>query len=386
MSGLNNRTSLLIAYGSAAPGGSRHDVFASLPGEWRRGFINVFLHGAPDDIGPGEGHHVEAWLLEMPTSQGDEDSPEHRAWLGRQHERWGALDAAMGRDWVRDNRSWWPDGSNPIPGTAGQRLANVYLPAARFPYLTDPDDIPHPDDADDLPKLWGQVRRGEKKYDWSIFIALIKDARPDELDGMFGDLPDGDLFLSRLKRLFADHLLSENSVLWDGGEVMSWYVVPLERNALPMPALLDLAREDMSQRAGFLRRQGKTEEAEILGRLRFAEGEPEDSEWEPAGEAMEVYDDTIRAADTDRQRWRSCLREACYGIAASYDLQNWLMLGLSGNALSLPRKGGLLASLWLRRSGEVFDLEPSYRLWKAGGSIKLDGETCCVHAVKRRKA
>lgn len=384
MSAPNNRSSQLIAYGSAAPGGARHGVFAPLPGAWRRGFIQATRHDDPDDIGPGEGDLVEAWLLELQTSAADEGSPEHQAWRRDRHERWIALDAAMGAAWGRDERSWWPEGANPVRGSAGQRIGNVYLPLARFPYLANRDDVPHPDDEDDLPKLWGQVKRGEKRYDWSIFISLIKDARPDEFDALFGDLPGGAEFLSRLRRLFEDHRLSETSVLTDGGPRFYWYVYPLERNALPMPALLDLAREDIAQRAGFLRRHGKAEEAEILGRLRFTEGKAEDPQWEPAGAAMEEYDDVLSSAERDRPRWKYCLGEACYGIAASFELKNWLMLALNERALARPA-GGLLASLWQRRSGAVFDLEPSYRLWKAGGHYVLDGETCRVHAVERRK-
>jgi hypothetical protein len=367
MTAPNNLCAVLIAYGSHAPGGANHRVYAALPGAWRKGFIHQTCHEAPDDIGPGQQHLIDAWLLELPGQGVEMFTPAYEALARERHELWTGLDAAMGAGWRRTEMRWWPEGALPVVAEGGMLVANIHVPVQRFTYLANQDDVPHPDEEDDIEKLWHRVRRGEKNYDGSHFIALIKDAQPAQLDGMFGELPRSGEFLARLKRLFNDHLLSETSVLWDGGERSCLYVCPLQRNALPQPALIELARQDIGQRVAFLRQRGFHAEADVLARLRFEHARPDDPVFEPAAAAMESCEDELRYAGPDRPRWMYCLREACYGIAASFELQDWLMLAL-------------------RESVPDFDLEPAYRLWKAGGAWVLDGETCCVHEVARRQA
>ncbi|MCR6476032.1 hypothetical protein NU688_07685 [Variovorax sp. ZS18.2.2] len=383
----NNHSSVLIAYGSHAPGGANHHVYASLPGKWRKGFINQICHEAPDDIGPEEGHLIEAWLLELPGKNVEMYTPEYEARKRTLHDIWTGLDAAIGPEWGRTGMRWWPEGSEPLAGANGMLVANIHVPLDRFAYLADPDDVPHPDDADDIVKLWQQVKRGEKEYDWSHFLALIKDAQPAEFDHLFGDLPNSGEFLSRLKQLFADHLLSEASVLTDGEERFYWYVCPLQRNALPMSALVELAKQDIAQRVAFLRRRDLDAEADVLARLRFEPGNPDDPAYEPAAAAMDRFDDELRHTDQDRPHWMYCLKEACYGIAASFVLRDWLMLAMNVEFLRPARAPqGILGTLGLRKGEPAFDLEPAYRLWKAGGKYVLDGATCFVHEVDRRQA
>ncbi|MGC4062323.1 MAG: hypothetical protein QM749_16345 [Aquabacterium sp.] len=58
--------------------------------------------------------------------------------------------------------------------------------------------------------------------------------------------------------------------------------------------------------------------------------------------------------------WMYCLSEACYGIAASFELAHWLM------------------SQW---HTVVFDFEPVYDIWKSGGTYEVIGDTCMYSEV-----
>ncbi|MEB2845685.1 hypothetical protein GAO09_29425 [Rhizobiales bacterium RZME27] len=385
MNEANNGCSALIVYGSHAPGGENHTRLASLDGVWRKGFVQGTRHASDDDIGPGN-DLIEAWVLEFTRPQADLYSAEYEAWARGLYDIWMKLDSVMGTGTARDSRQWWPEGSNAIAGTAGMKVANIYLSLQRFPDLANRDEQPHPDDEYDLAKLWRQVLTGEKKYDSSHFIALIKDAHPDSFDAMFGDLPDGGRFLERLKRLFVDHQLNGPSMLTPGGQNFYHYVYPLARNARPLEELVELGRKDIAQCAGVLRASGKTDHAAVLEKLTFVADKRENPAPSAAEQAMEEFADDLCYSGPTRPRWHYCLGEACYGIAADYVLKRWLMLFLFQPSPPQPRPtGGLLSLLRLRRLPLPLDLEPSYALWKAGGRYDFDGNTCFVYEVERRE-
>lgn len=384
--GLNNSATTLIVWGSYAPGGANHGRFSDLAGTWRKGFVMAERFG-PDDIGPAKKEQIEAWLLDMKTPEFDDPyGPESQAWKRELFDFWAGLDAAMGPGWGRSQQRWWPEGSNAVVGTAGMRVANIYLPLARYPYLANQYDLPHPDDADDLPKLWHQVRRGEKRYEWSDFIALIKDCRADELDALFGDLPNSAEFLGRLKRFFADHELKDGSILWPGGDRIFYYAYSLQRNARPLPELVALAKQDLAQRAGFLDRIGEGQAAQTLRGVSFVTGKLDDPDFGDAHEALEIMGDGLWDQPGKRPFWSYVLNEACYSITTYFPIRDWLMLPFTGIPITPPSRPSLATRLGLRPADPGFDLEPAYQLWKGGGEYAFDGTRCHVWEINRRDA
>lgn len=362
---LNNLCSALIVYGSFAPGGKNHAVFSRLPGTWQKGKFVASLISPPDGVGPGESDVIEAWMIKFNDCRAEMFTPEWEAQKGLLHDRWLALDVAMGEKWGRTQQRWWPDDCEPVAPHKMLNVVNIYLPIQHFPHLEVQDDVPSPDGKDDFPMLWQQVKRGKKRYDWSLFLGLIKDSRPGDFTSLFGDLRGGDEFIDRLNRLYADHMLSEGSILSKGECAFFLYAVPLVRNGLPPQELVGLARADIAQRVDLLRQAQHTAEADTLSNLRFQLQPPAktSSGSEAALDALELVDDIVSDAKLCRDHWVDCLSEACYGIAASFELQSWLMMP------------------W---SGAKIDFEPAYALWKAGGAYRVVGDVCYVYEVERR--
>ena len=363
---VNNVCRALIVYGSHAPGGENHGVFSGLPGEWRKGKIRCALVSPPDGIGPGEIDEVEAWTIKFSDCRAELFTPEWETERRLLHERWTALDRAMGDEWARDQRRWWPEESDPVVGKNGMTVVNIYFPLKYFPYLKDRKDVPAPDEEDDLHGLWNQVKRQRKRYDESLFMGLIKDARPDDYAGLFGDLPAGEELIKKLQRFHQEHRKGSGGLLWDGeSEFFSPYVSPMEKHALPETELIDLLKADIASRAVSLRTAGFPGEAASLEALSFRFGEPETAEPvdSPAAEALDHLSDVMRESRVVGDHWIHCLTEACHGIAASDDLTHWLM------------------SHWY---GIQVDFEPAYGIWKAGGRHQIVGDTCHVYRTSSK--
>lgn len=357
---VNNVCRVLIAYGTYAPGGENHGVFSGLPGGWRKGKIVCDLPDPPDGIGPGEGREVEAWAIEFSDCQAELFTSEYEVQERLLYERWTALDRSMGSGWARDQRRWWPADAPPLVGKNGMVVVNIYVPLRNFPYLAGREDVPSPDEAGDLHGMWREVKAGRKRYEWSLFIALIKDATPDQYDGLFGDLPGGEAFVRKLRRFEREHRKGTGNLLWDGESAhFSLYVCPSEENAVPLGDLVDLAKADLANRAALLRTAGHDEEAGSLEALRFAADEPRQAGEgsRPAADALAHAADILTGSLTVEDHWAYCLSEACYGVAASDELAHWLM------------------SHWY---AAAFDFEPSYGLWKGGGAYEVIGDTCHV--------
>ena len=155
---VNNVCKMLIVYGSYVPGAENHRVFSGLPGEWKKGKILCDLMDPPDGIGPGDNQEVEAWTIEFSDCQAELFTPEYETQKRLLYERWTALDRAMGQSWGRDQWRWWPEDSDPVVGKNGMIVVNIYVPLKNFPYLLDQDDVPSPDEEDDLHGLWNQVK------------------------------------------------------------------------------------------------------------------------------------------------------------------------------------------------------------------------------------
>jgi hypothetical protein len=358
---VNNICSTLIVYGSYVPGGKNHCIFSDLPGEWVKGKILCDLKQPPDGIGPGENQEVEAWTIEFSDCQAELFTPEWETQKRLLHKRWTGLDRTMGEGWARDQCRWWPAGSDPVVGKNGMIVVNIYVPLKFYPYLRNRDDMPSPDEQDDIFGMWHQVKAGKKRYERSLFLGLIKDAAPDQYAELFGDLPGGSEFIEKLSCFYHEHRKGSGNLLLDGeSEYFSLYVCPLEKHAVAEDALIRLAKADVANRASLLRASGRHDEANSLESLTFSFGNPQSSESDDsiAAGALEHAADIISGSRVIEDRWFNCLSEACYGIAASYDLANWLL------------------SHWY---SVLFDFEPAYGIWKADAVYEVVGSTCYVH-------
>jgi hypothetical protein len=362
---VNNVCKWLIVYGSYVPGTENHKVFSGLPGEWKKGKILCDLIDPPDGIGPagrGENDEVEAWTIEFSDCQTELFTPEWEAQKRLLYDRWTALDRAMGQAWVRNQERWWPEDSDPVVGENGMIVVNIYVPLKNFPYLADRDDAPSPDEADDFHGMWSQVKARKKRYDWSEFLALIKDATPGQYAELFGDLPGGKEFIRKLERFYQEHRKGSGNLLSDGkSEFCSLYVCPLERHALAADDLIKLVKADVANRAALLQTAGFDDEARSIEGLTFTFGKPPkpaQSVDQKASAALEHAADFISESKVANDHWIYCVEEACYGIAASYELAHWLM------------------SHWY---AVEFDFEPTYGIWKAGGFYEIAGDTCHVY-------
>ena len=138
----NNLCASLIVYGSYAPGGDNHNIFASLPGEWKKGKIKVgnTPAGTPDkdDIEKGDDYQMEAWMIEFSDCNTETSGPHEKEQKHLLFERWNTLDQAMGTSWGRAMARWWPDSFIPEDeDDDGMLVVNMYFPIKNFPVLTD---------------------------------------------------------------------------------------------------------------------------------------------------------------------------------------------------------------------------------------------------------
>ena len=273
----------------------------------------------------------------------------------------------MGDAWARTEEQWWPEDSQPVDSDPGMIVVNIYVPLANFPDLEDQYDAIPPDGDDDIFLLWNQVKRGEKRYDSGNFLGLIKDALLPQIPELFGGLPDGEGFVKKLTRFFEDHVLYNDSMLLINEGQFNLYVCPLERNAAPASKLVELAQAYIQSRATLLRNAGEVESATALGQLEFRFAAPpaeEDlSEDDPAMYALEDASDLLIEMLPLDQNWMDVLYEACYGIAASFDLRDWLV------------------SDWCDTD---VNFEPSYEFWKAGGEFTINEKVCYVYQTEMR--
>jgi len=362
---VNNVCKWLIVYGSYVPGAENHKVFSGLPGVWRKGKILCELIDPPDGIGPagqGENDEVEAWTIEFSDCQAELFTPEYDTQKRLLYHRWTVLDRDMGDAWVRDQERWWPEDSDSVVGKNGMIVVNIYVPLKNFPYLANRADVPSPDEANDRHGMWSQVKARKKRYDWSEFLALIKDAAPDQYAELFGDLPGGEEFIRKLQRFYQEHRKGSGNLLWDGkSEYFSVYVCPLQKYALAEDDLVKLVKADVANRAALLRAAGFDDDARAIGELTFAFGKPSHPSQtadQAASAALEHAADIISQSQITNDHWIYCMTEACYGIAASYELAHWLM------------------SQWYAVD---LDFEPTYGIWRAGGFYEIAGDTCHVY-------
>jgi hypothetical protein len=241
------------------------------------------------------------------------------------------------------------------------KVVNIYVPLKYYPYLENQDDVPSPDEEDDFIGMWKQVKSGEKQYDWSIFMGLIKDIIPGQYSELFGDLPGGKKFIKKLNRFFNDHAFDGGDLLHDKEGKFQLYVTPLEKNVISKEEIIKLVKADLMHRAKFLMKKGYKKEALILKNINCEYGyppkqQPDDLNY--GADALITANDLLSDSCELNERWQYCLDEACYGIAASFELQHWLM------------------SHWYDLK---FDFETAYFIWKSGYSYDVEDNICYIH-------
>lgn len=376
------RCTSLIAYGSLAPGGSDHHRLQHLKGEWIKGWIRATPAERIEDYRfDSQGEVTEAWViefLEKPQYLPETENTARalRAWTRNAWDEWEKLDSIFGQRMTRTSDRFWPDGADVDSTGSPMIVVNVYMNSDAHVLGHLKDEV-HPDNNDTMTQ-WHEVVNGQKNYDPGIFMGMINDLAPDDFDAFFNLLPNSDGFVNRLHRLFQDHTVNKHPSE-AGGNSFYIYFYPLAQNKVNDEEMLRLAKQQVEMQidavlrlepgtCGYLRDR----DAEIvtdghvqtLQNLVYQITEDDDSapENDEVGEIFrDDFIDNITRYQT-KDNWLYCLGEACYSIANSYELQEWLMQD------------------WFVTDT---DLEPLYEFWRAGGRLTIDEGKCFVRVSRR---
>ncbi|NOQ73553.1 MAG: hypothetical protein GQ574_16225 [Crocinitomix sp.] len=359
----NNLCNSIIVYGSWAPGGVNHHLVNGLPGEWRKGQILTNSGSSGDNLFPGEHKSIEAWILKFSDYNAEMFSPEWEKQQLSLFERWEELDRKMGAKMSRSQTSWWPELDETVRGQHGQQVVNIYLPMKNYPYLKDVLDSPHPSDENDVGKLWKQQLRGDKKYDSSVYIGLIKDATLEECIAYFVQLPKITPFLQRLMRFYTDMASDSGYLLRQDGDAFHLYALPKTEHQITATEAEKLVKKDIEQKTVILERKGDKFEGKLLRSVNYkVEKIPnEEQDFEGASGVLIEFNEWIEDSIELNHHWEYCLSEACYGIGANYVISQYLMAHL------YPIN---------------FDFNLPYQLWKGGWEYGIYEKTCFISKLQ----
>lgn len=223
-------------------------------------------------------------------------------------------------------------------------------------------DVPTQTELQDRDRMWRDVVAGRRSFDPSHFLGFINDLMErDDWQALFAGLPNGAGFVARLADFFARHR---------GGLIVSdttrrLYFHPLQRNALDAERLVRLAQQHVNELHRLAIAAGDDELRERLANVTAVW--TDDREAGPSSNDLDVhvYDvigDFFLLHEEDQPHWFDCLKEACYGMAADYNLQRYLM-----------------ADFYSLR----FDYGAYYEFWVGGGTYALAEGRCLVTSVER---
>jgi hypothetical protein len=231
-----------------------------------------------------------------------------------------------------------------------------------------PFDKPTDADLEDPGRMWLDQLSGRRNFEPSSFMGLVNDLvlfEREDWRGLFADLPNGAGFVTKLSDFFARHRGGL------GGD-NSWYPYfhPLQRNALDQDRLIEFGQQHVAELARIAELAGALELRERLSSLTMVWID-EDRQRGPMPQDssdlnIEIYGtigDFLRHDEDAQTPWFYCLKEACYAIAADYDLQRYIM------------------SDYYRIR---FDYAAYYEFWIGGGRLFFDDGRCLVSAVRRR--
>jgi len=227
-------------------------------------------------------------------------------------------------------------------------------------------DKPTDADLEDPDQMWLDQLSGRRNFDPSTFMGFINDlvlSEREDWRGLFAALPNGAGFVAKLSDFFERHR---------GGlrDQSCWYPYfhPLQRNALERHRLIELARRHVAELAGIADVAGARELRERLLSLttvwidEHRQRGPQDFS-DLDIEIYETIGDFLGSNEDVQTPWFDCLQEACYSMAANYDLQRYFM------------------SDYYRIR---FDYGAYYELWIGGGKLLFDDGQCLVTSVQRR--
>jgi hypothetical protein len=221
-----------------------------------------------------------------------------------------------------------------------------------------------PEDADlkNPGRMWLDQVSGRRNFDPSSFMGFINDLlEREDWRGLFADLPNGAGFVAKLSDFFARHRTGLG-----GHNCWYPYFHPLHRNALEQDRLIEFAQQHVMELARIAGLAGAHELQKGLSSLRTEwSGEHYPMPQGSTGLNVEVYETIGGFLDGEDAQapWFYCLKEACYAIAADYDLQRYF-----------------LSDYYRIR----FDYGAYYELWVGGGKLFFDAGQCIVSPVKRR--
>jgi hypothetical protein len=223
-------------------------------------------------------------------------------------------------------------------------------------------DVPTQTELQDRDRMWRDVVAGRRSFDPSRFLGFINDLMErDDWQGLFADVPNGPGFIARL----ADFLARHRGGLIVSDTIRRLYFHPLKRNALEPERLVRLAQQHANELHRLAIAAGGDELRERLASVTAVW--TNDKEARPSSNDLDVhaYDvigDFFLLHEEDQPHWFGCLKEACYGMAANYNLQRYLM-----------------ADFYSLR----FDYGAYCEFWVGGGSYALDDGRCLVTSVER---
>jgi hypothetical protein len=227
-------------------------------------------------------------------------------------------------------------------------------------------DRPTHEELRDPGRMWLDQLSGRRNFDHSAFMGFINDLlERDDWPSLFADLPNGAGFVAKLGEFFERHrggLIGENC--------RHLYFYPLQRNALDNDRLVALAQRHVTELARIASVAGEQELHERLSSATvvWSDADRDRTPMPSGGLNDDVYciiGDFLEDHRIDPEpQWFSCLREACYTIAADYDLQRYLM----SDFYSVH-----------------FDYHAYYEFWIGGGQLSFEDDgRCLVGPVKHR--
>ena len=227
-------------------------------------------------------------------------------------------------------------------------------------------DKPTAADLQDPGRMWLDQLSGQRNFEPSTFMGFINDIlERTDWQCLFLDLPNGAGFVAKLSDFFARH---QGGLTSEKGAYLYFY--PLERNSLEEARLVQLASEHVQELARLAGLAGAHDLRKRLSSLttvwidehRDQGPMPQDAS-DLEIEISETIGDFLVLNEDIQTPWFSCLKEACYSVAADDDLQRYFM------------------SDYYRIR---FDYRAYYELWIGGGKLLFDDGSYLVAPVQRR--
>src|SRR5262245_36847870 len=216
-----------------------------------------------------------------------------------------------------------------IAGCCGHLVNIVPQACFRRPFAGDvhmPFDKPADADLERPDRMWLDQLSGRRNFDPSTFMGFINDLlEREDWRHLFADLPNGAGFVEKLSNFFERHrggLRGHNC----------WYPYfhPLQRNALAQDRLIELAQRHVAELARIAQLADAGDVRERLSSLAVVWADehrqlgsmPQDIDNLDI-ETYETIGDFLRSNEVTQASWLWCLEEACYAMAADYNLQHY---------------------------------------------------------------